>query len=123
MKELTPDLFKKALLAERGAISDRHRAMLKAHYQADEHTLTATELAAAARYDNYSAANLHYGKLGKLLGAHLPFEPNKKEGGTPIWITILAVGDPETPEGEHYRWIMRPELVQALKELPWGMDK
>ncbi len=123
MKELTPDLFKNALLAERGSITDRYRAMLKAHYQADEHTLTATELASAAGYDNYSAANLHYGMLGKLLGAHLPIEPEKRDDETPIWTTILAEGDPERTEEEHYRWIMRAELVQALKELPWGMDK
>lgn len=123
MNNVTADHFKKALLAEYDAITDSNREMLKAHYQADEYTLTATELATAAGYDNYSLANLQYGTLGKLLGAHLPIEPEQKEDGTPIWTTILAEGDPEQLEGEHYRWIMRPELVRALKELPWGMDK
>ena len=123
MDKLTADHFKQALLAQRDAITDGYRAMLKAHYQADEHTLTATELANSAGYGNYSAANLHYGTLGRLLGSHLPMEPQRREDGTPIWTTILATGNPDCLEDERYQWIMRPELVQALRDLPWGMDK
>ena len=81
MGKVTADHFKKALLAERDALTERHHAMLKAHYQADDHTLTVTELARAARYETNSAANLHYGKLGKLLGPHLPIKPKEKAKG------------------------------------------
>lgn len=44
--------------------SDGQLAMLRAHFNAPDHILTATELAAAADKDSYEYANSQYGRLG-----------------------------------------------------------
>ena len=113
--------YKKALLACRNQISEAQLKMLTAHYKADHHAITATQLAKAARYPSFASANLHYGLLGKEIGRHLSIEPGRRSNGTPVWTTILAEGDPEKAKDEHYQWVMQPALVQALEELPWGM--
>ena len=117
--ELTAEDFKSALLASRGSITTQQHAMLKAHWLAENHTITAAQLAAAAGYPNYESANLYYGRLGKTLAPRLPLEPEKRKGGARIWTTILATGDASQPQGAHFQWVMRPELVEALRVLPW----
>ncbi|HUR53716.1 MAG TPA: hypothetical protein VMZ71_06275, partial [Gemmataceae bacterium] len=45
-------------------LSAAQRKMLMFHYRAHNRTVTYMELAEAAGYDSYGAANLHYGRLG-----------------------------------------------------------
>ena len=111
--------FENALLASRADISKQQRDMLEAHFRAPNYTLTATQLAQAAGYSDYSTANLQYGLLGKTLAARLSFQPEKRNDGSRIWTTVIATGNPDLPEDTHFQWIMRPQLVEALKNLPW----
>jgi hypothetical protein len=118
------EAFKNALLAIRADITPAQHRMLKAHCLAERHRITATQLAAAAEFPTYGAANLQYGLLGKSLGQRLGFTPPlRHDNGEPIWTTVLATG--ESPSGaatnEHFVWLMRPELVEALISLPWGI--
>jgi hypothetical protein len=53
--------LEEGLRANLEALSDGQVAMLKAHFRAPDQTITATELAKAAGYARYSAANLQYG--------------------------------------------------------------
>ena len=117
--ELTAEDFKTALLASRDWITSQQHAMLKAHWLADNHTITAKQLAEAAGYPSYEVANLQYGRLGKTLGPRLPLEPEKRKGGARIWTTILATGDANQAAGADFQWVMRPQLVEALRVLPW----
>ena len=67
-------------------------AMLKAHYDGPERILTATQLAAAAGWDDYSAANLHYDKLNFDLAMELEWTPPTGLDGNPTWTMTLAGG-------------------------------
>jgi len=111
--------FKKALLSSRRDITDGQHKMLAAHYAASGHKLTATELAEAAEYPSYSAANLQYGLLGRTLGSWMSLKPEKRLDGSPVWTTILALGSPDSPDDGQFEWVMRPELARALEDLRW----
>ena len=108
-------------------------AMLTAHYEAPERILTATQLAAAAGWDDYSAANLHYGKLGFELANELEWSPPTGLDGNPTWTMTLAGGVLDSNEytseehlnrlcdaiggSGHFEWKMRPQVAAALKIL------
>ena len=122
----------KALQAILPSLNDNQLAMLKAHYKAPKRTITATQLAQAVNYKTYSAANLHYGKIGFLLNEILCMDLPKYEDGTPIATYAIASGIPSTSdmdeddfneilelinEVEEWHWVMRPELAEAIEYL------
>lgn len=95
--------------------------MIRAHYRAPDHRITATLLADAAGYASYSPANLHYGTIGRLLYEELPMELPVRKDGSLIYTYMLAVaGDKSGPE-EHWVWQMRPEVAAAVEVL--GLNK
>ncbi len=110
----TSAAYKKALLACRGAkLTSKQLAMLKAHYGAPNHTVTAGELAGAVGYTSYSAANTQYGAYASELCSALKRTPK-------FQVAILAtfsVGD--HPGAEFVHWTMLPQVVAALEELRW----
>ena len=109
-----------ALRAILPSLSDRQLAMLKAHYRAKDRCLTATDLAKAAGYANYSAVNLQYGNVGRLMWEAVPRKLPVGADGEPIYTFALAeAGDRDSPEHE-WVWRMRPEVAAAIKEL--GLD-
>ncbi|MSU88632.1 hypothetical protein GE300_03230 [Rhodobacteraceae bacterium 2CG4] len=90
-----------------------YRSMLEAHARAGREGLTAGQLAEAAGYANFNAANLHYGKLGRevadFLGVALPASTARP--GEDVATGVLAgIG----PEEGIFVWVMRPELRAAL---------
>jgi hypothetical protein len=108
-------------------MNDAERAMLAAHAAAPYRTLTATQLAAAAGWDNWSAANLHYGKLGYKLATAMRWTPPRRSDGSEIWTMALATGHHDI-EGEvidmdqlcasmehagHFEWVLRPQVADA----------
>lgn len=98
-------------------LSDGHCAMLKAHYHAPEQTITATELAAAALYRNYGAANLQYGLVGKMLYEELPTHLPTRGDGTPIFTYALATAGESSGPEDHWRWKLRPQVACAIEVL------
>ena len=98
-------------------LTDGHRAMLKAHINAPGRTMTATELAEAAGYENYSAANLQYGFVGKWLYEELLCPLSEREDGTKVYTCALATGLDEGREEVEWRWVMKPEVASALETL------
>jgi hypothetical protein len=120
----TAEQFKTALLALRRTIHEKQRDMLEAHFRAPDYEITATKLAEAVHWPRYEAVNLHYGDLGKQIGEYLGLAaPMTRDDGTPVWTSILALDIGEADESGHYVWRLRPELVAALTELPWGFTK
>jgi hypothetical protein len=101
----------------RDRLSDGQRAMLKAHYNAPDRTLTATELATAAGYESYSAANLQYGFVGKWLHEELLCPLPKRDDGTKIYTFALATGLDDGKVEVEWRWVLKPEVATALQQL------
>lgn len=107
-----------------GQLSPSYEAMLDAHLNAPDHCITATELAEAAGFENYNAANLHYGTLGQALANELNFNLPTRDDGTPISTCSLATDAKETHPQGHERsvrgrgpefvWHLRPQVVEAL---------
>lgn len=116
--------FKKALLIVRDKnLPSSHFAMLRAQCRAPSATITATQLAAAAEYENYNAANLQYGTLAMNVAAALGYTPEEKHAdGSPCWWTTLSYSNEDQAEENtgHFQFIMRPELVTALLEMRWA---
>jgi hypothetical protein len=96
---------------------DGQFAMLKAHYHAPDRAMTATQLAHAAGWSDYSSANVHYGKLGKLLNGELNMDLPRDREGKKIMTFVLADGErTDEAEGE-WLWTMRPEVAEAVEYL------
>jgi hypothetical protein len=108
----------KAILRVLPKTSTGQRAMLRAHFKAPGHLITATELAAAAGYAGYSAANLQYGLLGAMLFGEMPEDLPKRADGSPLMTCVIASGeDQRQREDEQWVWKMRPHIVQALLQV------
>jgi hypothetical protein len=102
------------------SLSEGQRKMLRYHYRAHNRTVTYTELAEAAGYDSYGAANLHYGKLGAALGERLKmaFAPlNAGDPDTPFYSS--ALGTSKKYDGVEHMLIMHHELAKAIEALGW----
>jgi 5-methylcytosine-specific restriction protein A len=98
------------------SIAPHHIKMLQAHYYSANRTMTATQMATAMGYRNHNAANLHYGKLGKLVGKQLGWNPTTEEAQGADAVYILA--EFRKP-GRYWLWVMRREVAQAIKKLGW----
>ncbi|MEA5567827.1 hypothetical protein [Anabaena sp. UHCC 0399] len=123
---LTVDDYKQAFTAIRSQMTDGHKLMLKAQYHAPAQTITATELAQAAGYENYNGANLQYARIGELLANHLGYlPPEREDNGKPFWSGVLASGYWKNLEGSknnsqrEWQWQLRPQVAQALEDLDW----
>lgn len=109
-----------------------YRAMLQAHLHAEDRFISATRLALAAGYENWSGANLHYGLLGRKVAEELDYDSPKRGDGTSIWTCTLALARDEDKdldetqifsllerhlEAPHFEWLMRAQLAEALLAL------
>jgi len=118
----TVEQFKRALLSLRDkGLPDTHLTMLRAQGKAEDATITCTKLAEAAEYENYNAAALQYGTLAFNLGAFIDYTPPKRKDGTSMWWTVLSysIDEKAEPETGHFQFVMRPELLTALREMKW----
>ena len=120
----TSEQFKNALLALRDKnLPESHFAMLRAQCRAKDSTITSPQLATAAGYENYNAANLQYGTLAFNLASAIAFIPTDRhaDGSCCWWTTLSYTMEGHTEEGTgHFQFIMRPELVQALRDMRWA---
>lgn len=107
--------FRSALERLAGHLPRGYLALLRSHYAAPGHTITATELAQAVGYQNHSAANLHYGRLASLLKSELNWSTGRSVG-LKLLVTFVDPGEQNNTE---ILWVMRRELVEALEQLQW----
>lgn len=92
-------------------VAPHQKRMLQAHYHAPARTLTATQMAKVMGYSCFAPANLHYGRLGRLVGIALGWEP------LPTTL-VYVLAELEKP-GREWLWIMCLPVVEALEELGW----
>lgn len=96
------------------APSDGQWAMLRAHAAAGSKGLISRELAEAAGWTDFSAANLQYGLLGRAVADYLGITLPKREDQTETAATfMLATGAWNGPDGT-FLWVIHPELAAAL---------
>lgn len=113
--EPTAEEAAKAFVSIAHQLTVGHKAMLRAHLKAPDQKITATQLAEAAGYANYSAANLQYGLLGAMLFAELPIDLPKREDGSPVMTCAIALGDDlRASSEEQWIWKMRPYVAAGL---------
>jgi 5-methylcytosine-specific restriction enzyme A len=118
MKKFTAEDYITALSSLN--IAPHHLKMLQAHYAAPERTLTALQMSKAMGYHNHHAANLHYGKLARLVGDALGWNPSTEEAQGADAVYILA--EFRNP-GKNWLWIMRSEVSQAIENLGWANEQ
>jgi predicted HNH restriction endonuclease len=104
--------FKSALTSI--SITAGQKKMLKAHLNTPGCVMTSSELAKAANYANYRAANLQYGNLAKKISKYLGQGPMFYNGE---YIWTFALADGYRIEKDEWKWTLRKELVHALEEV------
>jgi putative restriction endonuclease len=95
-------------------IAPHYKQMLLANYRAPNQTLTATMMAKAMGYDNYNAANLHYGILGGLVGEKLGWNPLPE-----FKVNVLV----DFKKDKELLWILKPVVAEAINQLGWNEDE
>lgn len=105
--------YVEAIEAIRGDLSDRSVSVLRFQFQHPGRAVTSQDIRDHFGYTSIAASNLLYGTLGKQLATVLPMQ-TEPEGSTRtrFWKS-LSTGD---GSGDHFIWIMRPELANALVE-------
>lgn len=96
-------------------ITDRQCQMLRVHHAAPARTMSATRLAEAVGFENCSGVNLQYGLLAEKIARQLAID---LAGHVQVGILVEFV-DPGHAANEHWLWVMRPNVAQALEDLGW----
>lgn len=127
----TAEDYEHALASISHDIGIRQLAMLKAHCAAragdtldnfPDRTMTAEQLAEAAGYSGYEAANLQYGLLGRRVAELLDYRPPfSDERGEPVWTMALATGVRSAGGRGLWIWTLRPEVTVAVQRLGWDV--
>lgn len=114
--------YKTSLSAVHNLINDKQVALLQAHYNAPNRTITTPQLAQAIGINGFSTVNLQYGRFAHMLCDALNFVPNRRADGTYRWWSILGSGIPSNQE-HGFQWVMHEQLAQALEELGWSSNE
>lgn len=96
-------------------VPPRHSELLRAHLWAPGRSASSAELADAAGYGSWRAANFQYGALAHRIALELGvFQPPRG-----FWVNVLiewAADTVRSPVG-HTRYILRREVAKALIDL------
>ena len=119
----TTEQFKAALLATRdwNGIAPIQLQMLQAQCRAPECTISAAQMAQQLSFKSFAAARLQSGTFARAVADKLGYAPPQKGKGAPCWwFTLSTVRDVPDPGDGQFEWIMRPELVAALRAMKWA---
>lgn len=81
------------------------------HYQARCRVTTATDMAISIGYNNFSAANAQYGRLGSMVAEAL--------GLGKLGVSTLVLMVPPSEANREWLWVMRENVTKALEKLKW----
>ena len=120
----TTEEFKAALLATRDwmGISPTQLQMLQAQCRAPECTITASQIHKQLGLKSVAAARSEYAAFARAVADKLGYAP-PRAGKSPIrWWCALSVGrtGPDDRGDGDFEWVMRPELVTALRMMKWA---
>jgi predicted HNH restriction endonuclease len=98
-------------------VTERHRRIFRAHYNAPNRIATTTELASLANITGgQSIVNRLQGGLGHVLCDELGIEPQLRPDDSYRWWSVWSRGW-KTPGG--FVWQMLPKVAEALEQLGW----
>lgn len=109
----TSEAYYRAFASLHNSLTANQLRMLQAHYAAPHHTISPYDLAQVVGYSGRSAVNLQYGKLAKRVGEYLGLKLRYH-----VQALILFVHT-DSLRGEPSKWVMRPQVAQALVQLGW----
>jgi hypothetical protein len=119
----TIDQFKAALLATRDwrGISPMQLQMLQAQCRAPECTISASQMAEQLKLKTFAAARQQYSTFARAIAERLGYAPPQKGKGAPSWWFTLSTSRDllNDASDDEVEWIMRPELVAALRAMKW----
>jgi hypothetical protein len=119
----TMEEFKAALLARRdwNGIAPMQLRMLEAQCRAPECAISPSDLAEQLHIKSLGAATSQYGAFARAIAEKLGYVPPHKPKGAPCWWFTLSTSRPCVGEDGRngIEWIMRPELVAALRSIRW----
>ena len=118
----TTEQFQSALLATRdwNGISPMQLQMLQAQCRSPECTISASQMAEQLKLKNFGAARLQYGTFARAIAEKLGYAPPQKGKGATCWWFTLSTGRAAADDVNDVEWIMRPELVAALRAMKWA---
>ncbi len=97
-------------------ITQKQRDMLRLHHAAPARTMSATRLAEAVGFETFTGVNLQYGLLADKVARQLAVDLADHAN---VGILVEFV-DPGHAANEHWLWVMRPNVGQALEDLEWA---
>ena len=101
------------------SITDKQKLMLKAHFEAPNRSISYTQLAEAAGYEDYAVANRQYGQLGKDIGQEVGFQFADSESRPGEKFYSSAIGMPNSYTTGDFQLVMHHELAKAIAALGW----
>lgn len=111
------EAYGRALTWHAKKVGAKNRLMLAAHLRAPDCTLSGEALATASGCRSWASARTQYALLGRMLAEAMLFQPFDRVQGSPMWMSMIAVPDREQNLGADTRWQMRPQLVDALRQV------
>lgn len=108
LDHLTADDYYRALNELSFEFNESQIEMLVGHANAANSCISTQKLARLAGFTSFSAANLHYGKLGRKFAEYFHVSNLANQ------IQALATANHQEDDTGHFQWVMRPPLRNAL---------
>lgn len=90
-------------------LTDHQLDMLRIHFASPGHVITARQLGLAMGYENWKPINIHYGRLGRLIGEKLGLPSDEK-------LSVICTFSKDS-SGDECELTLRDEMVTALEKL------
>jgi len=100
-------------LRRRAMIRENHIALLQAHFDAPNHTITWANLARMVRYEHASTVHLEYGRLASLVARQL----GKQSPPKGFWLSVLADWAKARDSTGKTAFVLRRPVIEALARL------
>jgi hypothetical protein len=119
----TIEQFRAALLATRdwNGIAPMQLQMIQAQCRAAGSTISPSQMSEQLHLKGAADARLRYGTFARAIAEKLGYAPPRLGKGTPCWwFTLSTARTSQDASGEGpIEWVMRPELVTALRAMKW----
>ena len=120
----TIEEFRSALLATRdwNGIAPMQLQMIQAQCRAVGSTISPSQVSEQLRLKGAAEARVQYGTFARAIAEKLGYLPPRLGKGSPCWwFTLSTTRTLHDLSGENpIEWVMRPELVTALREMKWA---